>query len=505
MSVPRASASALLISMSLSTSPLWGLESVRVGDGRSALPGVLRVPMQQFTAPRISAAMDAGYGLTESQKREGLHHRLQGTLGLGFVPMPWLELGLLGAVRHDRHPDDGSGTDSGTIGQFSLVSRVGTRLGSDFRVGADVGSTFPGSEQVADTFSSPALDLRALFGWVPPTGLRLAGYAGYRLDRTSGVGSEASRYRSGDRLALGVSDFNAVLVGAGIVVPIGRTEVLGEASLDWLVGSDVPPLAQSPMRVDLGLRHAITERLWLELLSEYSPSTRPDLSATAALVPIEPRFSASIGLRYRFMSGPSQAPAPPAPPAPPAVKPEKKPDPLPPTGPELAAPPVTSRVAITVVDSTGHPLSDATVLLTTDDGEVALEFETGSTYAAEAVPVGRAHVMVRADLMRDWERDIEISEGQPLDLRVEMLGAEVSGQIRGLVRAFNGKTLPARIHVEPGNHDEIAGSDGSFSIDVSPGKYRVRVSVDGYQPQERTVEIGKNGVMVLNVDLQKDR
>ncbi len=86
-----------------------------------------------------------------------------------------------------------------------------------------------------------------------------------------------------------------------------------------------------------------------------------------------------------------------------------------------------------------------------------------------------------------------------------MLPAENSGQIRGLVRGFDGRALAAHVQIEPGARNEHAGADGVFSVDVPPGRYRVKVYLDGYQSQERVVDVGKNGVMVLNVDLQRGR
>jgi hypothetical protein len=368
------------------------------------------------------------------------------------------------------------------------------------QVGAEATVGFPGAEKIGDSLSSPALDLRALIGWVPKNGPRLAGFWGFRFDGTSGVGSNAARYRPGDRLALGLSEFNAILAGTGVVIPVGRTELLGEVSADLLVGGGAPRLTQSPLRADVGVRRAVSNHLWAELLSEFSLSSRPDIGPSSPLIPVEPRFTITIGLRYRIgppalqQSRPAQTAPPPASTNKPAVQA--------PT-PGEAAEPATSKVQVAVFDAAGHPLSDAVVTLSTAQGEHSLDFQSGSTFSLESVPVGRARLEVRADLMRDWVKEVEITKDMPLNLRIEMLAAPNSGQIRGLVRGFDGRALPARVYIEPGDRHEGAGADGVFSVDVAPGKYRVRVYLDGYQSQERSVEVGKNGVMVLNVDLQR--
>jgi hypothetical protein len=489
--------------------PLPAQEISPLGDSRQGLVGINRVPLVASTEPRLSAALDAGYALTESQRGEGVHHRILGSYGAGFVPLRGLEFSLLGGIRHDRHPNDGSGVDSGTVGDLAIVSRLGTRLGRALRLGADLSARFPGSEKPLDSLASPAIDARALFGWAAETGPRYAGFAGFRLDRTAGVAGSALRYRTGDRLALGSSDFNAVLVGIGVGVPLGRFELIGEVTGDLLVGTGAPPLSKSPIRVDLGLRHALSRVLQAELLSEVALSARPDTTPGSRLIPVQPRFGITFGLRYRLWNSADRT-TPRAVPEPKSTRLIKQSGPpagaLPaPAEPPVAPPPATGRVVVTVVDAAGHALSDAVVELTTDAGVSKLDFEGLSTFALDAVPVGRGRLTVRADLMQDWEGEVEIVADHPLELRVEMVGAEKSGQIRGLVRAFNGKKLPAHVHIEPGGRDVQAGTDGAFSLEMPPGEYQVKVWLDGYQPQQRSVKVGKNAVMVLNVDLQKGR
>jgi hypothetical protein len=467
------------------------------------------VPWVAAADSRLSAALDAGYGLTESQKSEGSHHRLLGTFGVGLVPLQGLELGLLGGLRHDRHPADRIGTDQGTIGELSLMARYGVRLDRAWRLGADLGANFPGSERPLRSLSSPAIDARALLGWVADDGIHIAGFAGFRLDRTSSVGADASRYRFGDRLALGLSDFNAVLVGVGAVVPMGRSEMLGEITGDLLVGSGAPPLSKSPIRIALGLRHALSNALQAELLAEFSPSRRPDISPNSALIPIEPRVGVLLGLRYRLWNGARLADAQrsPAPPRSADAAPLPK-TPVPPVTsvqePTAVAPP-SGRILVTVLDYAGRPLSDAVVELATDAGIRKLEFQSGATFALDAAPLGRARLTVRAELMREWAEDVELLADRPLEVKVEMVAGENAGQIRGVIRGFDGKSLPAHVRIEPGGREIRATIDGSFSVDVAPGEYRVKVWLEGYQPQQRRVEVGKNGVLVLNVDLQKGR
>lgn len=473
--------------------------AAHVGDASDALPGVVRAPIVGVPTPRLALAVDAGYGFTEAQEDEGAHHRLIGQLGVSLAPLEWLELGIRGLGRHDRHPDDGLGADSGTTTDVALLARAGGDLGTGFRVGGDLGARFPGSESAADSLSSPALDARLLFGWVRPGSVRVAGFAGYRLDNTDGVATDSDRYRLGDRLALGASEFDAVLVGVGAIVPLARAELLAEVSGDVLVGSGAPAFGESPLRASAGARLGLSEAAAVELRGDISLSSRPELGAESPLIPIEPRFSILAGFRYRFWNGPEPEPAP-------VVAPPPKPKrsvAAPPVTPVAPAP--TNTVRVTVVDkTTGHPLSDAEAEIIVGGQVRKLPFVTESTFEIVEVPVGSAELVVRAERLKDWRQQIQVTEGEPLVVQVEMIPAANSGQIRGLIRGFDGKGLRAQVQIEPGAHSVQSDADGSFRVDVPPGNYKVEVSVEGYRTQKLTARVGKDGVLVLNVDMLKE-
>jgi uncharacterized membrane protein len=84
-----------------------------------------------------------------------------------------------------------------------------------------------------------------------------------------------------------------------------------------------------------------------------------------------------------------------------------------------------------------------------------------------------------------------------------MQTASAEGQVRGLVRSFDGKGLPAKVSIEPGGIEAEAGADGSFNVDVAPGTYTVTVQSEGYGKQTHRVKVGRDGVVVLNVDMRR--
>lgn len=482
-----------------------------VGDASNALPGLHRVPvLGSVASPRLSTALDAGYGYTESLGG-GPHHRAAGSLALGLTPLPGLELAMLGGLRRDWHPRDQLGPDAGSLGHGSFLTRFGKRFGQAFWLGTDLGIHLTGFDSLGESIERPSLDLRVATGWLPFRGPSIAGFVGYRYDRTAASTRALSTFRMGDRVALGLSDYDAVLVGAGLLVPFRRYEILGEVTGDLLIGKEAPPILQSPLRFDIALRRVISERWRVEIRSEVSLSKRPDLESGATFIPVEPRFSIGCGIRYAFEPGSRERRATPAPHQD-DFGPEQKPTDTmaigksaPATRAVEPATVPTGRVIVTVVDSAGHPLSDATATMTTDAGELALRFQEGSTFVADSVPTGSGVLVVRAELMREFRQKIQIQRDKAVELRVVMTAAELSGQLRGQVRAFDGRGLPALIRIEPGGREIQADPQGNFRLEVTPGKYSVKVSLPGYRTQQQTIKVHKSGVMVLNVDLEKER
>jgi hypothetical protein len=59
------------------------------------------------------------------------------------------------------------------------------------------------------------------------------------------------------------------------------------------------------------------------------------------------------------------------------------------------------------------------------------------------------------------------------------------------------------ITVSPGDAKVESGTDGTFSLDLAPGKYKITVKAGSYATQELDVTIEPNGVAIKNIDLHK--
>ncbi len=463
-------------------------DSVGAGDTDWALPGIVRVGIPT-TERRFSAAGSAGYGYLEPQSSsDGSHQRVMGTASAAIAPLPQLAFALRFDGRYDHHPDDGMGAHSGEVGDPRFLARAGTTFG-DFRVGGELGLWLPGQTAPSIAFDATTLDARLLGSYVPRSGPTIGILAGFRLDNSAKAISHPELLRFGDRLVLGLSDFDAVLVGAGISVPIQKTELLGELSGDLLVGSGAPKITDSPLRADLGVRHHLNDAFALELLAEASLSARPPVGPTDPLSPIEPRLSVIGGIRYTL---PFDRPAEPAPAKPVAPAPVV-----------VAAPvaPKSASVVIHVVGEDGAAIANATVSVKAGAAVIAATSANDGTYRAADVLFGDATISVAADGFVAVEQPLVVSAQTTAPVDVKLEAAPVSGQLRGLVRTFGGKGIPASIRVEPLGKEAKADAQGSFTIDVPPGDYEVVIQAPHFRVQKSKIHVDQNGVTVLNAEL----
>lgn len=464
-------------------------EPSKTGVASNALAGIARVGIAETSDPTLAATF--GYGLTEAQSDDdGLHHRASLRAAAGAAPLPWVGVGLTLDGRYDAHPDD-----SGSIVDAGLVTRLVPNLDS-LKLGVELGAWAPGTEGAKNTLDALSFDARALAGY--DTGsVVLGSHVGFRLDRSAAAGANAARLDRGDRLALGASDYDAILAGVGAIGRLGRTELLAEVSADVLVGSGAPPLRESPLRASAGVREPLSSRLGLEVLLSASLSSRPGIEPDDPLIPIAPRFSAFAGLRYQFAHEP--APASPSRRPRPKVKAAPKPKPEP-----VTLPPAESTLELALTDDLGNPLAGARVSLQIDGRAIDIPGDGSGRYRAEQLPVGKGKLSVTAERFEPAGREIELRASKPLQLEIVLEALPPPSQVRGIVRTFGGRAVAAKIRIEPLGSETTAGSDGSFQVDVPPGDYEVVIEARGFRTQRRKVRVEEEGVVILNADLVKE-
>jgi hypothetical protein len=471
-----------------STAPAFA-EPPRLGPDISGSAGYFRVPVVALAARGVDVGGGVGYGYTEPlSAAPGSHHRIRGRVTASLTPLEWLGLSLGSNLRHDRHPGDPLGPDTGTVLDSDVLLRAGWHWAEAFHVGLGAGASFTRGRSVGASLEKPSLGALALAAWVPQDGpLSLGIMAGYRYDPSASLIDDPERYRSGDRLALGLSSFDAVPLGIGAAYRVGDAELVAELSADALVGAGAPELTRSPLRASAGARYHVSERVALRLLTDTSLSARPPSSDGDALLPVEPRFQVLFGMSYQLLSWEPSAPV--------------ESEPAPPPAPSPPPPAALATLEVSVTTADGYPLSDANLSLEIGGRSLPVPHVEMQIYRLGRLPAGKAQLRVEAERLEPQLIDVSLSAQQPNLIRVQLKAATMDGQVRGVVRSVDGSGLAATVRIEPLGTRLTADRNGAFELDLPPGKYEVVIEARGHLTQRRSIEVRADGVVVLNADL----
>jgi hypothetical protein len=75
--------------------------------------------------------------------------------------------------------------------------------------------------------------------------------------------------------------------------------------------------------------------------------------------------------------------------------------------------------------------------------------------------------------------------------------------VRGRVLDLAGTPVLARVSITPGEHPVQVGEDGSFALELAPGRYTVKLEQVGFVTQQRVIVIRDRGVVILNIALSR--
>lgn len=445
-----------------------------------ALPSVGRLSFAGTRPEGLSLSAGAGYGYTESIVAQGdRHHRSRAQLAATYAVSPHLGFSAAFDARYDQHRGDGIDA-AGYVGNPRLAARAAGLAVGDVRLGAEAMLWLPGDDAPSLVPGAASLELRGLAEYAPPAWGTVAAYgnAGVRHDRSAASAPEAHRLGEAQRMALGVSDSDALVAGAGLRAAAASATVFAEWSWDLLIGSEAPAPSESPMRLGLGAYAPLGERYGWFGAAEISLSSRPSLAADEPLVPVEPRLGVLAGVTYHFGSaGGEGAPTEPQP---------------------------SGSIAGEVETWDGQPARDAVIRVGVGDRAATAETDDRGAFEVDDLPTGSAIVTVTAPGHREESVRAEVRAGHTEELAVE-LTHEGSSEIKGVVLSYQGEPIRAAIEIEPLEIELRAGREGRFQTEVPPGDYRISISAPGHRNQVRSITVEEKGVTVLNVDLMEER
>jgi hypothetical protein len=465
-----------------------------VGSTSSGLCGLVYTGAPQCTRG-LTLSGTVGYGTT---KLHGQHDRLIGNIGVAYVPLNWLAFSLELDGRIDIHPDDEQGKDVTGTGDPWLRTRVGWPVGRGVSLGGELGVWLPGNDAPSYTASATTVDVKGQLSWATP-GERwaLLGLFGGRIDNSANSAPDVERLRVGDRISLGLSDSSALLVGVGLAHrPLRKLQVFGELSADVLVGKQAPSFSQSPMRAALGARYFALDALALELSLLFSLSQRPSVAPDAPLVPIEPRFSALIGLRYGLLR-----------PTPPPVAGSEPVVPVEQTPRE--EPKALAALRGVLTDQVGAALPDVPVMLNFPGGQQETISDAEGRYVFSDVPPGKVTLSANATGFQPSMWEVEVSAPATQAPPHALTQADGKGSLRCLVRSYRSEPLKADVVVRDARGRRVGGgttdAQGVLEIPLTPGQYRVMIDAPGFKSQRSNVQVAPNEIAILNVDMREGK
>ena len=255
---------------------------------------------------------------------------------------------------------------------------------------------------------------------------------------------DLSRLRSGDRLALGLSDSHAALIALGAAYRAAQNiEVFGELSGDLLIGSHAPKLTQSPLRVAAGGRYFFSRALQAELTSIVSLSGRPGHGARrsarsdrAAL-----RDHARRALRAAFHRTQGQARR---------VRSARRAARGDRERRHAATPSETNATATlegVLTDDHGAPLPEAHVKASAGDQSREAITDGEGRYHFADVPVGTVMLEASATGFETQSWEVELTEDAKPEAPRALAPEQETGVLRGLTRSFGSEPLRAHIVV----------------------------------------------------------
>jgi hypothetical protein len=430
-------------------------------------------------AVRMGASL--GYGYTEAvlEEEHDHHHRLALELAAAWVVAPWLQLALAGEGRVDHHTPDGEGHETGWLGSAHITTRHAFMLGKSTAIALQPRVLFPGASDVSHGLKATSVELAALLSQKLPRDLELALNLGYRIDRTRYAVRDADELVAPERLAAALSEHNAYLLGLLLTAPLGPLQLAGEWSWEITAGG-APSAVQSPMRVRAALQGLVGER-WLPGFElGVDTSARP---AFEGLVRIEPRLWARISLSVRLdVSGKGR------------VRVPRYVAPATATPQTVGAP--SRHVAFDLTNPQGAPIAGARVQVQgqryTSDENGRLELD---------LPEGIDNLTIEAEGYEPWLQHVgPTATGVQ---RVSLAPPPPVSEIKGVVRNLASEPLVARIEVQPQGVKVTSDHEGQFVIRIAPGDYKLRISADGYESQERPAQVEPSGVTIIVVDMKR--
>lgn len=464
-----------------------------------AMPGLVHLGAPLRDERSVAVAAGVGVGWLDRAQNASPGSRVVGQLAASVDVLPTLTLGADFLAHRDAFGGEVNG-----YGEPRVSARYVGAGTADHAWGLQLDARFVGGEAPSIEWAATSPSLRALYGYRANPRLWALAELGVHVNRSAEAVPDLEPIPANDRRSLHASTWSGVPWGVGLGHQLFTDTFLsGELTGEWLVGEGAPGPFVSPLKVSAGVQQMLGDSLAAFISVDVALSRRRGLVSNQVLVE-EPRLQCLLGVTWLS----AKPPPPPrsagvfSAPPPAATKPEPKAPASVTEPPPVALEPILG----TIVDEGGRPMADVEVTLQVPGQPPRTErtFADGR-FEFGGVPIGSATLAVNEPGYES--ATVEVGQEPPRSAEIVLRPAVPAGQVRGRVLDLQGLPVSARITVanETGSSAAsevvVAASDGSFELDLVPGRYVVRFEHDAFAPQRRSIVVKDKGVVILNIAL----
>lgn len=462
-----------------------------------AMPGLIHLGLPVAPENTLAIGAGAGIGLVDAAQNTNPGSRFLGNVAGAFSPESHWIVGLDFSGQRDRFGDEVNG-----YGEPRLTGRyLGEAIGPH-HWGVQLDARLIGAEVPSLEFVAVSPSVRGLYGFTPSRNLWLGVELGFHLNRSTEAIPDVLRVSANDRRSLNASSWNGLPWGVGASYRLLEdTSLVTELGGEWLVGSESPGFTASPLRLSAALQQWFGESVLGSVGADLALSERAALAPNQIAVE-EPRIAGFLGLTWVL----SKPPPPPAPSPAPPPKPAPPPVVAKPVVPAAPPGPAVSPVSGSIVDEGGRPLPDVEVVLKRgEDAPRSVRTLDDGHFEFPAVPEGAVTLEVATPGFESASVNLEADK--PRTPEIMLRPAVPAGQVRGKVLDLQGNPVVARVTIlgEGANKASeltvTVAADGSFELDLAPGRYVVRLEHADFAAQRRNIVVKDKGVVILNIAL----
>jgi OmpA-OmpF porin, OOP family len=434
------------------------------------------------------------------------HSRLINTYSIAYTPFRWLEAAIALHVTSDSSSGPGSRSDlQVAVGDPELLVKGGAGLPAGFFLGGLVDVKFPSGAGFFEASGSATSALfAALASWSagPRVPLWVHLNVGFFLDGSKNLFDDPSRLDADQRYAIQLSSFHRVITRLGVEAVTRYVNPFLELSLEPFVGDGAPGFGDSPNFLSFGLKAWPTSKRGLELLAAVDIGLADVGDGSAGSLPSGkwsyaiPRWNLVFRLAYRF-------------------DPFGKPEPGPrvaSNGPCEGAPPRAEAPKTGVVrghlldEKTRKPIPGGLVAVGGEESSGLAPDPRDGAFATYRIEAGARTLVASAPGYLEKKVEVAVTPGGTVEVEIALAPRTTvaKGTLRGQVRDLRGRALSGATILIPELDQSLPiGSDGTFSIALRPGEYKVMISADGFRSQNKRIRISEGSTVILNVELHR--